>query len=58
VRKPGTLLPPVHAEPLETVVEALCEASALAALVVEDEHADAARLAVATGREDDLAGIA
>src|SRR5438132_3612329 len=54
VRTPRPLLPLVDSEPLQTLVQVARQGRRPALLVVEDQHADAARLAVAMGREDDL----
>ena len=54
--KPRSLLPLVHAELLQPLGEARCQAPALACLVLQDDHADAPSLAVALWGEDDFAG--
>src|SRR5947209_20091991 len=54
VRKPRPLLPLVDPEPLQALVQVARQGRRSALLVVEDEHAHAARLAVAAGSEDDL----
>jgi hypothetical protein len=51
VRKPPPLLALVHSELLETALEILGESGSTALLVVEREHSDAPRLAVAAQRE-------
>ena len=55
MRQPRPLLALVHAEALETGEEPVREEPGFTGLVVENEHADASRLAIAAGREDDLA---
>jgi hypothetical protein len=52
VRKPGAPLPFVHAQALEPRGEPIGEAAGAAVLVVQDDHADAAGLAVASRGED------
>src|SRR5438128_8545102 len=56
VRKPAAALPLVHAQPLEPPVEVVGERDRPSALVVEDEHADAPRLAVAGDGESGAPG--
>src|ERR671924_1948930 len=51
VRQPVALLPLVHAGALEPLVQALCDPSGPLRLVIENDHADASRLAVAPRRE-------
>jgi hypothetical protein len=53
VRQPRALLRLVHAEPFEAPVEIGCEPPGRPALVVEEEHADASRLAVPADLEGD-----
>ncbi len=53
MRQPAPSLRLVHAEPLEAAVEVGGQASGRAAAVVEHEHADAPRLAVAAHPELD-----
>src|SRR5205085_4871800 len=55
VREPRSLLAPVHPEPLEAGEDVESEAPGVTAHVVEDEHADAAGLAVAAQIEPDRA---
>jgi hypothetical protein len=57
VRQPRALLALVDAEGLESVEETAGQVTALACRVVEDEHRDAAGLAIAAWREQDLAGV-
>ena len=47
----------VDAEGLQPVEQSPGEPPGLTRAVLEDEHPDTARLAVAAGREDDLAGV-
>src|SRR5919106_3029049 len=56
VRKPRPALALVDAQALELVPDPLGEEPGPAALVVEDHHADGARLPVAAGREHDRPG--
>src|SRR6266536_3251600 len=58
VREPRPLLRLVHAEPLQPSMQVSREGGAGAALVVEDDHADAVRLTVAAGSERDRTGSA
>jgi hypothetical protein len=51
VRKPRPRLTAVDAQPLEAAVEVIGERGRVASGVVEDEHPDAPRLAVAADRE-------
>jgi hypothetical protein len=51
MRKPRTPLTPIHAEPFEPLPDPVGEKRRAPALVGEDEHADAPRLAV-TGRRE------
>src|SRR5438093_12343783 len=53
VREPRTLLAPVHPEPLEALVHPLRDPRRRQLAVVEDDHADAPRLAVPPSRELD-----
>jgi hypothetical protein len=57
VRQPGTRLAPVDAELLEPSLEVASEPGCPAVVVLEDEHADTSRLAIANRREPDLARI-
>src|SRR2546421_739475 len=52
--EPGPTLAAVDAELLQPLVEIAREQSRAVLFVLEHEHADAARLAVASGREPDL----
>ena len=56
MRKPGALLALVYTEFLEPLEQALRELPAFPRPVLEDDHADAPRLAVAQGGEDNLTG--
>src|SRR6266496_2420038 len=56
VRQPRPALGTIDAERLETSVQVVGERRSTPFLVVEHDHADAARLAVAQRREADLAG--
>ena len=52
MRKPWTVLALVHAEPLQPLVDVVGQRRRVGVLVIEDEHADAARLPVAAGGEE------
>lgn len=54
MRKPRTLLALVDAESLETAEEPLGEPTGFPSCVVENEHPDAPRLAIAPRRKRDL----
>jgi hypothetical protein len=54
VRKPRTAFSLVDAKPLEPLLEIAGEPSCVPFFVLEHEHADASRFAVANGREMDL----
>src|SRR5690242_17479982 len=58
MRQPRPALDLVDAEPFEPRADVGRQRGRRAALVVEDEHADAARLAVAARREPDRSGLA
>src|SRR5690349_10927752 len=55
MRQPGPPLAATDAELLEPLLDVVCEQARAAAPVLEDEHAHASRLAVASGCEADLA---
>lgn len=52
MRKPGTPLSLVDAEPLEPAVDVFGERRRVATVVVQDEHADASRLSIAGDPQD------
>src|SRR5215471_18695856 len=54
VRQPGTPLAAIDAELLQPLLEVVGKLRRIASLILEDEHSDASRLAVANGREADL----
>src|SRR5436190_23314913 len=58
MRKPRAFLPSIDAKRLEPLLQRGGERSATAFLIVEYEHADAARLAVARRGDDWPAGVA
>jgi len=57
VRQPGTALALVHAEALETELDALCERGRPTGRIGEDEHPDGLRLAVADRLEEEWLGL-
>jgi hypothetical protein len=54
MRQPGTLLPTVDAEALQPLLDVSGEPSRTPSLVLEDEHPDTSRLAVANRRKTQL----
>src|SRR5689334_2229218 len=54
MRQPGPVLPAIDAEPLQPLLDVPREQRSPSPVVLEDEHADAPRLAVAHRREPDL----
>ena len=57
MRQPGPTLAPVDAAPLEPLLQVVRERSCTASVVLEGEHADAPRLAIAGHRETNLPGL-
>jgi hypothetical protein len=56
VREPVTALALVDGEPLEPLPDGFCKQSAASAVVLQDDHADASGLPVATRREYERTG--
>ena len=52
--QPGPILPPIDTEPFQPLLDVSGERPSPARVVLENEHPDAPRLAVAQGREPDL----